>query len=149
MRIIFLNSKGIVHKEFVLAGQTVNSAYYCDFYGDCVKMCGTLRSKFGDKRTGYCITTTHRLTYPLPPGNFWPKDNVTVVPSHLSFLFPQLKIGRRFDITEVNKASHAVLITFAEDDVQNAFKNGRSAGNGARKGSIRMVMMANRPKVSF
>jgi hypothetical protein len=27
---IFFNIKGIVHKEFVLAGQTVNSAYYCD-----------------------------------------------------------------------------------------------------------------------
>jgi hypothetical protein len=30
MLIIFFNIKGIVHKEFVLAGQTVNSAYYCD-----------------------------------------------------------------------------------------------------------------------
>jgi hypothetical protein len=28
--IIFFYIKGIVHKEFVLAGQTVNSAYYCD-----------------------------------------------------------------------------------------------------------------------
>jgi hypothetical protein len=28
--IIFFDIKGIVHKEFALAGQTVNSAYYCD-----------------------------------------------------------------------------------------------------------------------
>jgi hypothetical protein len=28
--IIFFDNKGIVHKEFVLAGQTVNFAYYCD-----------------------------------------------------------------------------------------------------------------------
>jgi hypothetical protein len=27
--IIFFDIKGIVHKEFALAGQTVNSAYYC------------------------------------------------------------------------------------------------------------------------
>jgi hypothetical protein len=27
---IFFDIKGIVHKEFVLAGQTVNSASYCD-----------------------------------------------------------------------------------------------------------------------
>jgi hypothetical protein len=27
---IFFVIKGIVHKEFVLAGQTVKSAYYCD-----------------------------------------------------------------------------------------------------------------------
>jgi hypothetical protein len=30
MIIIFFDSKKIVHKEFVLAGQSVNSAYYCD-----------------------------------------------------------------------------------------------------------------------
>jgi hypothetical protein len=30
MLIIFFNIKGIVHKEFILAGQTVNSANYCD-----------------------------------------------------------------------------------------------------------------------
>jgi hypothetical protein len=30
MLIIFLDIKRIVHKEFVLAGQTVNPAYYCD-----------------------------------------------------------------------------------------------------------------------
>jgi hypothetical protein len=28
--IIFFHIKGIVHKEFVLIGQTVNFAYYCD-----------------------------------------------------------------------------------------------------------------------
>jgi hypothetical protein len=31
--------KGIVHKQFVLAGQGVNSAYCCD--GDCVKCAKT------------------------------------------------------------------------------------------------------------
>jgi hypothetical protein len=30
MLIIFFDIKGIIHKEFVLAGQTANSAYYCD-----------------------------------------------------------------------------------------------------------------------
>jgi hypothetical protein len=30
MLIIFFGIKGIVHREFVLAGQAVNSAYYCD-----------------------------------------------------------------------------------------------------------------------
>jgi hypothetical protein len=39
MLIIFFDIKEIVHKEFVLAGQIVNSAHYCDiFYGDCVKI---------------------------------------------------------------------------------------------------------------
>jgi hypothetical protein len=30
MLVIFFGIKGIVHKEFILAGQTVNSACYCD-----------------------------------------------------------------------------------------------------------------------
>jgi hypothetical protein len=30
MIIIFLDIKGIIHKEFVLAGQTVNFTYFCD-----------------------------------------------------------------------------------------------------------------------
>jgi hypothetical protein len=39
--IIFFDIKRIVHKEFVLVGQTVNSTYYCDVYGDCVKCAKT------------------------------------------------------------------------------------------------------------
>jgi hypothetical protein len=33
MSIIFFDIKGIVHEECVLAGQTVNSAYYCGVCG--------------------------------------------------------------------------------------------------------------------
>jgi hypothetical protein len=61
MLAIFLDIKGIVHKEFVLAGQTVNPAYYLTFYRDCVKMCEDFTPNFGDERTGCCITTTNRL----------------------------------------------------------------------------------------
>jgi hypothetical protein len=32
MLIIFFDIKGIVHKEFVLVGQTVNSTYYYFFF---------------------------------------------------------------------------------------------------------------------
>jgi hypothetical protein len=28
--IVFFDIKGIIHKEFVLIGQTANSTYYCD-----------------------------------------------------------------------------------------------------------------------
>jgi hypothetical protein len=63
MIIIFFDIKQIVHKEFVLAGQTM-------FYGKCVKMCEDFAPNFGDKRTGCCSMTMHRLTLPFPPGNF-------------------------------------------------------------------------------
>jgi hypothetical protein len=48
-------------------------------YGDCVKMCEDFASNFGDdKRTGCCVTTTHRLT--LFTGEFLTNNNMTVVP---------------------------------------------------------------------
>jgi hypothetical protein len=48
MFIISFDIKGIVHKGFILAGQTVNSAYFCDVYGDCVKMREDFAPNFGD-----------------------------------------------------------------------------------------------------
>jgi hypothetical protein len=38
MLIILSNNKIIVHKVFILLGQTVNSAYYWMFYGECEEM---------------------------------------------------------------------------------------------------------------
>jgi hypothetical protein len=70
MLIIFFAIKRIVHKEFILAGQTVNSTYYCDFYGNCMKTYKDFTLNFGDKRIGCCITTTHHLELPFLPGNF-------------------------------------------------------------------------------
>jgi hypothetical protein len=60
--------------------------------------------------------------------------------------------GRHFKTIEVIMAeSQVVLNTLTEHDFQNAFKNGRSAGNDAyaRKGTTSRVMVAIRAKVSF
>jgi hypothetical protein len=70
-------------------------------------------------------------------------------------LFPRLKIklkGSQFNKTEVNEEeSQAVLNTLTEQDFQDAFKNGRNAGNDgyARKESTSRVMVASSSKVSF
>jgi hypothetical protein len=63
MLIIFFDIKEIVHKEFVLAGQTINTTVA--FYDDCVEMCENFAPNFGDKKNGCCITTIHRLTLPF------------------------------------------------------------------------------------
>jgi hypothetical protein len=70
MLIIFSDTKAIVHKEFVLIGQTIDSAYYCDVLGECMKILEDFAPNFGDKGTGCCITTTHSLTLTFTPGNF-------------------------------------------------------------------------------
>jgi hypothetical protein len=71
--IIFFVIKKNVHKELVLAGKTVNSAYYCEFYSNYMKTCKDFAPNFGDKRIGCCIMTMHSLTLPLSPGNSSPK----------------------------------------------------------------------------
>jgi hypothetical protein len=50
MLTIFFDIEGIVYKEFILAGQTVNSHTTMSFYGDCVKMCEDFAPNFGDKK---------------------------------------------------------------------------------------------------
>jgi hypothetical protein len=81
---------------------------------------------------------------------------MTVVPHpHHFSLFPRPKVrlkGPHFDTTEMIQAeSQAVLNILTEHDLQNAFKNDRSTGDGAysRKGATSRVMVASRPKVIF
>jgi hypothetical protein len=64
----------------------------------------------------------------------------------------KLKGRRHFDTTEVMEAeSQAVLNSLTELGFQDAFKNGRSSGNGAygRKGTTSRVTMASRPEVGL
>jgi hypothetical protein len=63
----FLCINVIFPKEFILAGQAVNSPYYWD----CMKMCENFAPNFGDKRTCCCIATTHRPTLLFSTGNFF------------------------------------------------------------------------------
>jgi NAD-dependent dihydropyrimidine dehydrogenase PreA subunit len=108
MLIIFYDIKGIVHKESILAGETINSAYYCDFYGDCMKMCKDFALKFGDK-----LTKSNKIVVPIH----------SLVPCDFS-LFPQLNMklrGCHFNIIEVIETEmQAVLNT--EHDFQDALK---------------------------
>jgi hypothetical protein len=134
MIIIFFNINGIVHKEFVLAGQTVNSSYYCDVLSLLCENVWDFASNYGDKGTGCCITTTYSLKLPCSPDNFWPKQHDCRPPPNLlawllpiNFsLFPRLKIklkGRHFNTIEVIKTkSQAVWNTPRKHDFQNAFK---------------------------
>jgi hypothetical protein len=68
MLIIFFDIKGIVHEEFVLAGQTAILHTTVTFYSGFIP-------NFGDKRTGHCTLATHRFTLPFSPGNFCKKQH--------------------------------------------------------------------------
>jgi hypothetical protein len=83
MLIIIFDIKGIVPKEFVMAGQAVPHTTV-SFYGDCVNMCEDFGPDFGDKRTGRCITSTHRPTS-------FSKATWLSSPTHPTIGFPDLK----------------------------------------------------------
>jgi hypothetical protein len=72
-------------------------------------------SNFGDKGTGCCIMTTHRLKHRFSPGNFLPKR---CPPPTLLFSVSKIECkleGRHFDTIEVIEAeSQAVLNTLKE-----------------------------------
>jgi hypothetical protein len=67
MPIMFLHIKETVCKEFVLAGQTVNSAYYSDVLDE------DFAPNFDDKRTDCFITTMQTLSLPSSPEKIQPK----------------------------------------------------------------------------
>jgi hypothetical protein len=66
---------GIVHKEFDLAGQTVNSSYYCDVLW---RLCENLPRILATKELA--VASQHSLTLPFLPGNFFTKNSMTVIP---------------------------------------------------------------------
>jgi hypothetical protein len=82
MLVTFFDIEGIVHKNLSWKAKQSIPHTTVTFYGECVKMREDFASNFGDKRTGCCITTTHRLTIPFSPGNFWPKTTWLSSPTH-------------------------------------------------------------------
>jgi hypothetical protein len=153
MLIIFFDNKGIVHKEFVLAHQTVISHITVTFHGDCMKICEDFVPNVGDTRTGCRITTMHRLTLSFSPRTFWPKTKWMSFTTPPTFLCSSYKISNTAILTQLgwSKQNRRRPWTLTEHDFQDALKNGRSSGNGAytRKETTSRVMVASSPKVTF
>jgi hypothetical protein len=134
MLVILFVIKGLFTKNSSWQAKQSIPHTFVTVYGDCVKICEDSAPNFGDNRTGCCITTSTVSHFQFTR-EFLTQNNVTVLPHPPYFsLFSRLKIklkGRHFDTIEVIEAeSQKVLITLTEHDFQDAFKNGRSAGNG-------------------
>jgi hypothetical protein len=160
MLIIFFDFKGTVHNEFVLASQTVNSAYYCDFLWRQRENVWRFRpppptlatKELADASWWHIVS--HFLFYKII---FYQKTARLLFPPTLLADLPPLKFSL---------FREAAILTHLRQSWQNRrqcwtpslnttssmhLQNGRSASNGAyaRKGTAWRVMVASRPKVSF
>jgi len=135
MIIIFFNVKGIVHKESVPTGQTVNSGSYCEvlqrLHENVRRRCPKLwREQTRLLHHDNTLSHTSVLTQ-----QFLAKNKMAVIPHPPystdmapcdNFLFPQMKLklkGCRFDITEeIQAESQRVFDTLVEKDFQEAFQ---------------------------
>lgn len=137
MLIVFFDSKGVVHKEFVPQGQTVNAAYYVD-------VLERLRKRV--VRTRKDISATWQLHHDNAPCHnalrvreFLAKHQVPTVPHppyspDLApadfFLFPRIKSalkGTRFSsIDEIQSAVTKTLREVPEDAFQGAYRSWQS-----------------------
>jgi hypothetical protein len=89
MLIIFFGTKGIVHKEFVLAGQTFNSAYYCDILRRLRENARRLRPELWRQKNWLLHHDNAPSHTSLSTREFLTENNMTVVPHSLYFsLFP-------------------------------------------------------------
>lgn len=136
MMIVFFDINGIVHKEFVPRGQTVNQVYY-------KQVLQRLRESVRRKRPEKWRTGDWFLHHDNAPAHkaisvrqFLDKNRMSTVPHPAYspdlapadfFLFPRLKIrlrGHRFeDIDVIQRESQKALDTFKEDDFQKCFQH--------------------------
>jgi len=129
MLVIFFDWQGVIHKEFVLEGETINAVYY---KGVMERLLNRIRRV----RPGMCQSGDWFLLH-----NNAPSPNETIIKQFLAqrkvtvhdrppyspdlapadyFLFPKVKShlkGRHFDsISDIQKAVTSTLNTIAKDD---------------------------------
>jgi hypothetical protein len=126
--IIFFAIKGVLYKEFILAGRTVSSAH-C--YEVLWRLCEHLRRHHAQLRRqrNWLLHHDNMQTHTsFFPWEFWQKTTWLSYPTHQWCWAPSHNVTSRMHL-----------------------KHGISAGNGAYmwKGTALRVMVASRPKVNF
>ena len=135
MLICFFDQEGIVHREFVPPGMTVNADFYCDVLR---RLRENVRCKRPQKWQNQNLIIHHDNApahRSFKVSKFLAKNNMTVVlhpPYSLDlapcdfFRFPKLKLrmkGRRFDTIEGFKRNrNGYLTQFQKRDFQGCFQ---------------------------
>ena len=135
MLVCFFDQEGIVLREFVPPGMTVNADFYCDVLR---RLHENVRRKRPQKWRNQNLTIHHDNAPAhryFKVSQFLAKNNMTVIPhppysTNLApcdfFLFPKLKLrmkGRTFDtIEEIQEQSQRVLDKIPKRDFQGCFQ---------------------------
>ena len=135
MLICFFDQEGIVHREFVPPGMTVNADFYCDVLR---RLHENVWRKKPQKWQNQNLIIHHDDVPAHRSFKVWQflaKNNITVIPHppylpNLApcefFLFPKLKLwmmGRIFDTNEeIQEESQQVLDTIPKRDFQGCFQ---------------------------
>lgn len=132
--VLFHDSKGVVYKEFVPPGQTVNAPF--SHRSTRTTSARRLPTSYHD---GGSAMTTCQATSPWRPGSFWPRNisepsHSLVYSANLSlydfFLFPRLKrVMKGSNFQTIQAATTRYLRSILEKEFLGAYDNGKHVGN--------------------
>ena len=105
MLICFFDSQGVVHKEFVPPGQTVNKHHYREVLERLRKWFIVSGQRL--RPIGCCITTKLPVTLPFPWTNFWPKKVFQWFRSHHT---PLIRVRVTFSFSQNSNSTSKVVI---------------------------------------
>jgi len=124
----FIDTEGVMHKEFVPPGQLVNGKFYCAVLRRSReniqrKRPDKLHNKSWTLHHGYDLASTNTTVIPHPP------YSPHLTPCNF-FLFPKMKLklkGQRFNgIQEIRIESQDVMKTLKRNDFQQCFWSRKS-----------------------
>lgn len=135
MLIVFFDTQGIIHKEFVPEGQSVNGAYYLEVMKRLLKRISRVRPQFREKGSWFLLHDNAPAHSSLIVRSFLMKHAIVEInhppyspdlaPADF-FLFPKVKTvlkGQRFaDVEDIKKNVTAELNTVSPDAFVDCFQ---------------------------
>ena len=134
MLFTFFDSKGIIHREFVLTGQTITGAYYFEVLKHLMARIHRIRPKYRDSEACSLLHNNAPSHTSLIVRQFLARNQVCVLnhppysPDLALFdfsLFTKLKLKGCFfnDITTIKTATTRALEAIPENKLEHAFES--------------------------